>query len=98
MSKIQNEIFYLKDVLYPNFRHACFFTNLVEAFLYIGLLRNAGRKSACTDCHLNAVGMAGCQNSDKNRNLAEEWPGMVAVVYEGCREAVRVYSKRKLNS
>lgn len=72
--------------------------SLAGAFLYIGLLRNAGRKSACTDYHLNAVEMAGCQSSDKSRNLAEEWPGMVAEVCEGYQGVVRVYSKRKLNS
>lgn len=72
--------------------------SLVGAFLYIGLLRSAGRKSACRDCHLNMVGMVGCRSSDKIQNLAEELPGMVVGVCEGCREGVRVYSKRKLNS
>ncbi|KYM99161.1 hypothetical protein ALC62_10130, partial [Cyphomyrmex costatus] len=77
---------------------SCFFTNLVEAFLYIGLLRSGGRRSVCRGCHLNAVGMAGYQNSDKSQNLVEEWPGMVAGVCEECRGVVQVYSKRKLNS
>ncbi|KYN37132.1 hypothetical protein ALC56_08923, partial [Trachymyrmex septentrionalis] len=77
---------------------SCFFTNLVEAFLYIELLRSVDRRNACKDYHLSAVEMAGYQNLDKNQNFVEEWPGMVAGVCEGCRGVVQGYSKRKLNS
>jgi len=47
-------------------------TDLAEASLYIALLRNADRRNACRDCHLNVAEMAEYQSSDKNRNLAEE--------------------------
>lgn len=90
----KNWVYWIKCVIINN----RFFANLVEAFLYIGLPRSAGRRSACRDCHLNAAGMAECQSSDKSQNLAEEWPGMGAGVCEGCREAARVYNKRKSNS